>query len=84
MFGDVSMLLASLYFIVMMSGILQEDTEPSYFILENCDYLPLLKDLSEDRSVPLAATTVLHIIKHQQGRSSRSALFNYPEQPKWA
>jgi KUP system potassium uptake protein len=62
--GWFTLLLASLYFLVMLSWYFARKIRNRHISFSKiADYLPLIKDLSEDRSVPLTATNLVYIIK---------------------
>jgi KUP system potassium uptake protein len=85
--GWFTLLLASLYFIVMMSWYFARKIRNRHISFSKiADYLPLIKDLSEDRSVPLAATNLVYIIKANNREEVESKVLYsiFQKQPKRA
>lgn len=85
--GWFTLLLASLYFLVMMSWYFARKIRNRHISFSKiADYLPLIKDLSEDRSVPLTATNLVYIIKANNREEVESKVLYsiFQKQPKRA
>jgi len=85
--GWFTLLLASLYFLVMMSWYFARKIRNRHITFSKiADYLPLIKDLSEDRSVPLTATNLVYIIKANNREEVESKVLYsiFQKQPKRA
>jgi KUP system potassium uptake protein len=62
--GWFTLLLAALYFLVMLSWYFGRKIRNRHISFSNlADYLPVIRDLSQDRSVPKSATNLVYIIK---------------------
>lgn len=85
--GWFTLLLASLYFLVMLSWYFARKIRNRHISFSKiADYLPLIKDLSEDKSVPLASTNLVYIIKaNNRGEVESKVLYSiFQKQPKRA
>ena len=85
--GWFTLLLASLYFLVMLSWYFARKIRNRHISFSNLtDYLPLIRDLSNDKSVPLAATNLVYIIKANNKEQVESKVLYsiFQKQPKRA
>jgi KUP system potassium uptake protein len=85
--GWFTLLLASVYFLVMLGWYFGRKIKNRHITFLNlADYIPLIKDLSKDKSVPRAATNLVYIIrannKHQVESKVMYSIFQ--KQPKRA
>ena len=80
--GWITLLLASLYFIVMFGWYFGRKIKNRYITFADLDkYLDLFRDLSKDESVPRLATNLVYIIRanrHDQVES-KGYLFNFSQ-----
>ena len=85
--GWFTLLLASVYFLVMLGWYFGRKIKNRHITFLNlADYIPLIKDLSKDKSVPRTATNLVYIIrannKHQVESKVMYSIFQ--KQPKRA
>jgi len=85
--GWFTLLLASLYFLIMLGWYFGRKIKNRHITFENLDnYLPLIKDLSRDKSVPRTATNLVFIIKANNNHEVESKVLYsiFQKQPKRA
>jgi len=85
--GWFTLLLASLYFVVMFGWYFGRKIKNRYITFSNLgDYLELFKDLSKDKSVPRIATNLVYIIKANRPDQVESKVIYsiFQKQPKRA
>ncbi len=85
--GWFTLLLASVYFLVMMGWYFGRKIRNRHITFVKLDsYLPLIRDLSTDRSVPKAATNLVYIIKANNRDEVESKVIYsiFQKQPKRA
>jgi len=85
--GWLTLLLASLYFIVMFGWYFGRKIKNRYITFANLDkYLDLFKDLSKDESVPRLATNLVYIIRANRHDQVESKVIYsiFQKQPKRA
>jgi len=85
--GWFTLLLASVYFLIMLGWYFGRKIKNRHITFLNLDnYLPLIRDLSKDKSVPRTATNLVYIIrannKHQVESKVMYSIFQ--KQPKRA
>jgi KUP system potassium uptake protein len=85
--GWFTLLLASVYFLIMLGWYFGRKIKNRHITFLNLDnYLPLIKDLSRDRSVPRTATNLVFIIKANNKHEVESKVMYsiFQKQPKRA
>ena len=85
--GWFTLLLASIYFLVMLGFYFGRKIKNRHIKFSNLeDYLPVIKDLSKDKSVPKAATNLVYIIKANNKNQVESKVIYsiFQKQPKRA
>jgi KUP system potassium uptake protein len=85
--GWFTLLLAFIYFLIMLSWYLGRKIRNRYISFSNlADYLPLIKDLSKDKSVPKTATNLVYIIKaNNKDQVESKVMYSiFQKQPKRA
>ena len=85
--GWFTLLLASIYFVVMLGWYFGRKIKNRHISFVNlADYLPVIKDLSKDRSVPKTATNLVYIIKanNKEQVESKVIFSIFQKQPKRA
>ena len=85
--GWFTLLLASIYFLVMLGFYFGRKIKNRHIKFSNLEeYLPVIKDLSKDKSVPKAATNLVYIIKANNKNQVESKVIYsiFQKQPKRA
>ncbi|MDP4222714.1 MAG: KUP/HAK/KT family potassium transporter [Bacteroidota bacterium] len=85
--GWFTLLLASIYFLVMLGWYFGRKIKNRHITFVKLDsYLPLIRDLSTDRSVPKTATNLVYVIKanHKDQVESKVIYSIFQKQPKRA
>ena len=85
--GWFTLLLASIYFLVMLGFYFGRKIKNRHIKFLNLEeYLPVIKDLSKDKSVPKAATNLVYIIKANNKNQVESKVIYsiFQKQPKRA
>jgi KUP system potassium uptake protein len=85
--GWFTLLLASLYFLVMLGWYFGRKIKNRYITFSNLsDYLPVIKDLSKDKSIPRTATNLVYIIRANNKYQVESKVIYsiFQKQPKRA
>jgi len=85
--GWFTLLLATVYFLIMLGWYFGRKIKNRHITFVNlASYLPLIKDLSKDKSVPKAATNLVYIIKANNKEQVESKVIYsiFQKQPKRA
>ncbi len=85
--GWFTLLLATIYFLIMLGWYFGRKIKNRHITFVNlASYLPLIKDLSKDKSVPKAATNLVYIIKANNKEQIESKVIYsiFQKQPKRA
>lgn len=85
--GWFTLLLASIYFLIMLGWYFGRKIRNRYISFSNlADYLPVIKDLSKDKSVPKTATNLVYIIKaNNKDQVESKVIYSiFQKQPKRA
>jgi KUP system potassium uptake protein len=85
--GWFTLLLASLYFLVMLGWYFGRKIKNRYITFSNlADYLPVINDLSKDKSIPKTATNLVYIIKaNNKDQVESKVIYSiFQKQPKRA
>ncbi len=85
--GWFTLLLASVYFVVMLGWYFGRKIKNRHITFVNlADYLPIIRDLSKDASVPKTATNLVYIIKaNNKDQVESKVIFSiFQKQPKRA
>jgi KUP system potassium uptake protein len=85
--GWFTLLLASIYFLVMLGWYFGRKIKNRYISFSNlADYLPVIKDLSKDNSIPKTATNLVYIIKaNNKDQVESKVIYSiFQKQPKRA
>jgi KUP system potassium uptake protein len=85
--GWFTLLLASLYFVLMLGWYFARKIKNRYITFAKiADFLPMIKDLSQDKSVPKTATNLVYLIKanYKDQIESKVIYSIFQKQPKRA
>jgi KUP system potassium uptake protein len=85
--GWFTLLLALIYFLIMLGSYFGRKIKNRYISFTNlADYLPLIKDLSKDKSIPKTATNLVYIIKaNNKDQVESKVIYSiFQKQPKRA
>jgi KUP system potassium uptake protein len=85
--GWFTLLLALIYFLIMLGWYFGRKIKNRHITFSNiADYLPVIKDLSKDKTVPITATNLVYLIKANNNHQVESkVLFSiFQKQPKRA
>jgi KUP system potassium uptake protein len=85
--GWFTILLASIYFLLMLGWYFARKIRNRYITFSKlADYLPMIKDLSQDKTVPRTATNLVYLIKanHKDQIESKVIYSIFQKQPKRA
>jgi KUP system potassium uptake protein len=85
--GWFTLLLAFIYFLIMLGWYFGRKIKNRHITFSNlADYLPLIKDLSKDKSVPITATNLVYLIKaNKKDQVESKVLYSiFQKQPKRA
>lgn len=85
--GWFTLLLALIFFLIMLGWYFGRKIKNRYITFVNlADYLPLIKDLSQDKSVPITATNLAFLIKaNNKDQVESKVLYSiFQKQPKRA
>jgi KUP system potassium uptake protein len=85
--GWFTMLLASIYFLIMLGWYFGRKIRNRYISFSNlADYLSVIKDLSKDKSIPQTATNLVYIIKaNNKDQVESKVIYSiFQKQPKRA
>jgi KUP system potassium uptake protein len=85
--GWFTLLLATIYFLIMLGSYFGRKIKNRYISFTNlADYLPLIKDLSKDKSIPKTATNLVYIIKaNNKDQVESKVIYSiFQKQPKRA
>lgn len=85
--GWFTLLLAFIYFLIMLGWYFGRKIKNRHITFSNlADFLPLIKDLSKDKSVPITATNLVYLIKaNNKDQVESKVLYSiFQKQPKRA
>jgi KUP system potassium uptake protein len=85
--GWFTLFLALIYFLIMLGSYFGRKIKNRYITFANlADYLPVIKDLSKDKSIPKTATNLVYIIKANDKHQVESKVIYsiFQKQPKRA
>lgn len=85
--GWFTLLLALIYFLIMLGSYFGRKIKNRYITFANlADYLPVIKDLSKDKSIPKTATNLVYIIKaNNKDQVESKVIYSiFQKQPKRA